>query len=405
MNTSLTWWQLPGPAQLVAAVADDLDRGRCAVVGLPAHAPTGFYPATQQVLRALAGQPQRWRCPHLPTLVAPGPDEDASLTPQAWLHQYLSPPTPVGEIPASALALAQRAGFGGYRVLLQPTTVDAPAWLAWLAEYQQALPQVRHAERTLFLLVLTGTTAPLRPAPGAGLGHHTYHHQASPADLALHLHFACPSPPDTPPLLHRVRLSVAAAVASFDAETAVALATGPLGTLLQPTAWLAALARHRAWDTVPAAGGKLSAAGAEEQWALGMCAPVDGQPCPHPAVLALQGDVAGLATRVWEGQLPVLLPFLEQRRQALLQQLAERLRPLLPYQNASGETLRQLEEIEVGDLFRLCVSSGLVRLEAPARAEIRLLRDCRNRLAHLNPVFEAEVLALAALQSARPAKS
>ena len=404
MNTSLTWWQLPGPSLLVAAVSDDLDRGRCAVVGLPAHAPAGFYPATQQVLRALAGQPQRWRCPHLPALAAPSPADAAALTPQTWLHQYLPPPAPDSEIPATALALAQRTGFGGYRVLLQPTAADAPAWLAWLAEYQQALPQVRHAERTLFLLVLTGAAALLRPAPAAGLSHHTYRHQASPADLALHLHFACPSPPDTPPLLHRVRLSVAAAVASFDAETAVALATGPLGTLLQPAAWLADLARQRAWASAPAAGTKLSAAGAEEQWALGLRAPVDGHPCLHPAALALHGDAAGLATRVWEGQLPVLLPFLEQRRQALLQQLAERLRPLLPYQNASGETLRRLEEIEVGDLFRLCISSGLVRLEAPTRAEIRLLRDCRNLLAHLNPVSEAEVLALAALQAAQPAR-
>ena len=399
MSTALNWWQLPGPAALVTAVADDLDRGHCAVVALPAHVPAGFYPATQAALRALAGQPQRWRAPHLPDFAAAGPD--APATPAAWLHYYLPPPdaTPV---PATALALAERPGFGGYRVLLQPAPADAPAWLAWLAEYEQALPQVRHAQRTLFLLVLAGAAAPLQPSAASGLSSHAYRRQASQADLALHLHFACPRPPHEPPLLHRVRLSVAAAVAAFDPETAVALATGPLATLLRPEDWLSALAWQRGWANHAPLSGPVPPAVAEALWAQGLRAAVDGTACLHPAVLALRDDLPALASRVWEGQLPVLLPFLEQRRQALLQQLAERLRPLLPYQNASGETLRRLEEIEVGDLFRLCVSSGLVRLEAPTRAEIRLLRDCRNLLAHLNPVPEAEVLALAALQQPAP---
>lgn len=406
--TALGWWQLPGPARLVAAVADDLDRGRCAAVALPAHAPAGFYPAVQQALRALAGQPQRWRAPHLPALAPPdespdqSPDDPAapSPTPQTWLHHYLPPAEAGTAPPATALALAQRPGFGGYRVLLQPAPADADAWLAWLAGYQQALPQVRHAERTVFLLVLAGAAAPLLPPPAAGLPCHTYRDQASAADLALHLHFACPRSPHEPPLLHRVRLAVAAAVAAFDPDTAVALATGPLATLLQPAAWLSALAQDRGWPAAPAPafGARVPAAAAEALWAAGRRAPVDGHPCLHPAALAQAGHLEALATRVWEGQLPVLLPFLEQRRQALLRQLAQRLRPLLPYQNASGETLRRLEEIEVGDLFRLCISSGFIRLpDAATRAEIRLLRDCRNLLAHLNPVPEAEVLALAAL--------
>jgi hypothetical protein len=399
MSTALTWWQLPGPAHLIAAVADDLDRGRCAVVALPAHAPVGFYPAIQQALRSLAGQPQRWRFPHLPPLTPPGGHESSPTTPQAWLHRYLPPPEAGPEPPVTPLALAQRPGFGGYRVLLQPSATDAPAWLAWLADYQKALPQVRHAERTLFLLILAGEAAVLMPPPTAGLCCHAYRQQAGPADLALHLQFACPRPPHEPPLLHRMRLSVAAALAPFDVETAVALATAPLPTLLQPLAWLLELAQHRAWPAPAAAfTAKISPPVAKELWAHGIRVIVDGHACLHPAALAQHGDAATLATRIWEGQLPVLLPFLEQRRQALLSQLAERLRPLLPYQNASGETLRRLEEIELGDLFRLCVSSGLVRLEAPTRAEIRLLRDCRNWLAHLEPVPEAEVLALAALQ-------
>jgi hypothetical protein len=398
-GTALSWWQLPGPARLVAAVADDLDRGRCAVLALPAHAPAGFYPAVQQALRSIAGQPQRWRAPHLPALAPPELVDSPPLTPQAWLHHYLPPTEADAAAPATALGLAQRPGFGGYRVLLQPTAADAPAWLAWLAEYQQALLQVRHAERTLFLLVLTGAAALLLPPATAGLPTHAYRHHASTTDLALHLHFTCPRPPHEPALLHRVRLSVAAALAPFDPETAQALATCPLATLLQPAAWLSALAQQRAWPSSSAFKAKMLPAEAEELWAAGLRVAIDGHPVLHPAALAQHGQLEALATRIWEGQLPVLLPFLEQRRQALLQHLAERLRPLLPYQNASGETLRRLEEIEVGDLFRLCISSGHIRLpEAATRAEIRLLRDCRNLLAHLNPVPEAEVLALAALQ-------
>lgn len=403
MTTALSWWQLPGPGRLVAAVADDLDRGRCAVLALPAHAPAGFYPALQQALRALAGQPQRWRCPELPALadIADGSSKAASTSPQTWLHQYLpAEGTPV-EPPATTLALAQRSGFGGYRVLLQPTAADAPAWLAWLTDYQKALAQVRHAERTLFLLVLAADAAPLLPPAAPGLSTHAYRDQASAADLALHLHFACPRLPHEPPLLHRVRLSVAAAVASFDVATAVTLATGPLPTLLQPAAWLTELATQRPWPNLMAAfAPKIPGPDAEALWAQGIRANVDGHPCLHPAALAAHGDHTALASRVWEGQLPVLLPFLEQRRQGLLRQLSERLRPLLPYQNGAGETMRRIEEIELGDLFHMCVGSRSMHLEATIRNEIRLLRDCRNRLAHLNPVAEAEVLALAALHPA-----
>ncbi len=412
MSSALNWWQLPGPAALVAAVADDLDRGHCAVVALPAHAPPGFYPAVQHALRLLAGQPQRWRAPALPAAdpVAAGPDSagsgpdpaDPAAVPRAWLHRYLPPPPdqPAAVPPPHALALAQQPGFGGYRVMLEPAAAEAAPWLAFVADYQRILPQVRHAERTLFLVLLAGDAATQMPPAGTGLRCHAYRTQAGAADLALHLHFACPRLPAEPPLLHRVRLAVAAAVASFDVATAVALATAPLATLLHPAAWLTALAEHRAWPAAPLPAdptARLSAAAAEALWASGGRAVVDGRACLHPALLARHGATAALATRVWEGQLPVLLPFLEQRRQALVQRLAERLRPLLPYQNASGENLRRLEEIELGDLFRLCVSSGLVHLDAPLRAEIRLLRDCRNQLAHLRPVPETDVLALAAL--------
>lgn len=68
------------------------------------------------------------------------------------------------------------------------------------------------------------------------------------------------------------------------------------------------------------------------------------------------------------------------------------------YRNASGETRRRLEEFELGTLFRPYVSSGMVRLEAGLRTEIRLLCACRNRPAHLAPVPEAKILDLARLQ-------
>lgn len=60
------------------------------------------------------------------------------------------------------------------------------------------------------------------------------------------------------------------------------------------------------------------------------------RPCVHSALLALHGRSDLMTSRIWEGQLMVLLPFLERKRQILLARYKDDLLQLLSYIKLPG---------------------------------------------------------------------
>lgn len=115
----------------------------------------------------------------------------------------------------------------------------------------------------------------------------------------------------------------------------------------------------------------------------------------------MHGRADLLVSRIWEGQLIVLLPFIERKRQILLDRYKDDLLQLLPHTKLLGplRTVEVLEiaELELGDLYFLRTKPELQRHGYYLAQELRLLRNCRVDLAHQRIVDEATIDGLLAL--------
>ena len=394
-----SWWTLPGPHRLVEAVADDLDQGRCVVVRLPQHLPGGLYEAIARQLAWCSSQPQRWR--QVPPQVFVGETDDDLLD---WLYRRFELENEGFVQEKSIDHLCCQPVFQGSRVLLQQLPAAAVnVWCRFLMAYQHELQNHQLINRTTFLVILEGETTNLAPTPDANLTVHSYGEHTTADDTRLFLRFASAGSVASSEslLVKHLRQSIAVALAPADPVLALRLIRQPLATLLQPLAYLDDYARSCGWEVNPDAlilpepGPSVASA----LWAAGSWARLEHRPCLHSAIWALHARADQLQSRILEGQLTVLLPFLEQRRHCLLLHYKSELEGMLPHTKKVGSTsiaVHELAELELGDLYYLRTRPGLVR-HTSFDDEVTLLRSCRNELAHQRPVKEGYIYKLSNL--------
>jgi hypothetical protein len=106
--------------------------------------------------------------------------------------------------------------------------------------------------------------------------------------------------------------------------------------------------------------------------------------------LALLGDGVAIKRRVWSGQVGVLMPFLEDRRQELLRHLDGQFR--LPWQTTFKEITDALD-LELAHIQHQVLAFRL-RVPPALQEVLPTLTKMRNQLAHL------EVVAVATLDDA-----
>jgi hypothetical protein len=137
----------------------------------------------------------------------------------------------------------------------------------------------------------------------------------------------------------------------------------------------------------------------KELWAAGLAhrTPEYGWEL-HPAALVVLGKEDDLAHRIWRGQAALVLPFVEQARLSLCDDLTRTYGPKWPYLRGRPER-RQDERIrgesprscEWGDLLHLL--QNVPQLSTARRQWLRMVysaRDARNTIAHYQPItFDA----------------
>jgi hypothetical protein len=79
----------------------------------------------------------------------------------------------------------------------------------------------------------------------------------------------------------------------------------------------------------------------------------------------------------------VVLPYIEERRQQLLEELSAVLS--VPFRTVYGQVLTDVRDLEVGHI-EAQLAVGSAQVSETLRAEVRWLREARNRLAHLEPL-------------------
>ena len=359
---ALLYWDLPGPRLLADQAVGGTLAGRTCLVRLPAHVPAGFDVVLRRAL-------QSEEAPY--TLLRPASD----IVPAVAVAQALTGQA-VSGVPSAAAILRMPDACGQTALVLGMTPDLWPAWRVFLSEWQAAIAFTTTAARPRILAVLAGDgfAHDLSASTGTTI---LRLKAARETDLATWAEDHLTAANHTLPRLQRRLLrTTLVELAQWDAGTIADLARETPETILEPHGWLRRHAAARGWTSETPATDACSTAGMME-----------GDRSIHLALQLLRAPeeaTAELERRLWHAQVPVLLPWVEDRRVEFLSQFEREFEMLRP------RTL-PLNEIEIGSMGYFLERTNLPR-EATER--VFFTRYVRNHLAHRTRLSANEVLNL-----------
>jgi hypothetical protein len=356
------WWELPGPGAFLRAAWEDMRGGKNVVLALPATVPRGL----RDALAGMVRQAEMWAWRDYPA--GDGVGGAAALVEQ--LHQRFAPPKMGGGM-LSAGTLAADPRLADTVIWVEDmTTTCWPAWRTFLGQYERACQMCPEQGRGLFCVPLTGQVAGQVPESAVALSVRRWWGVVGGVDLLLDLSMRADSRP-MPALHRRLALAVACEISGTDAALARMLAGLDLRQLLEPQDVLRAEASRRGWTPAQAR---------RPTWEDGLTDGVNGEDVIHSVALAIRGDDAELRRRIWQGEVGVLYPFIEERRLQLLPRLRSYIR--LPVETTFG-LVDDLYDLELGQLVHFLRGGNLPRVWWRL---LNVLKDMRHSLAHLRPV-------------------
>jgi len=366
------WWTLPGPSAFIDELIAALRSSRNLLIALPLHAPPGIESA---VARRVCEDPLwRWRSLSL------GEAEPGPAAPIATLFRGLEldvpgPGTPWADHLADADAMRDR--------VLWIDGINAHTWEPWkdaLGRYANACQPRSQFGRGLLCVCICGVASESLPTTDGALSVHTWIGRLDELDLQIWVaHYLRGL--EMTPLERRARRVLAATLAGFDPGLAMSLAHLELASLLNPGSVLRDLAVERGWTE-----GNLPT----PAWHLGMVDSVGGEHQTHLAMRGPAGDceMRQVAMRVWQAQITVLFPLIEQRRGQIIADHRGAL--TVPFEKGDGTWVTRVEDLEIAHLYYQLRNNRDRRLEPL----LRRLREARNALAHLEPLRGAEFAAV-----------
>ena len=399
---AISWWDMPGPQRFVGDIAADLEAGRHVVVGLPPHTPS-------QLLNHLIhySQPgldiRSWQYVSPPQLA-----DDQS--PAEWMWHYWKQgqddPCPFDLTPQE---LARRTDLPvGKRVVLSNLLpVDWQKWWDFLWDYASQAQQTNSLRRNLFCLLVEdpAVLACLPTKQESQFRVHCYDGRCSRLDMQLYVaaHNGG-STSDAPlTLIEEIRQELAALLFQTDPDAALEVAKLPTPEAFALQSIVENVATKRQWSTDVH---KITA-GTAVEWAHGWIDQRHPRAWRHPGAPHAIAPHQRAEMALWQAQVRVLLPWIEQRRRELLceQPVRTFLKGKLPHQferdwkTTQAElhyTKDQVDSLELGFILEL-FSEKWDKMDAGQKASIRkfkALKAGRDNLSHLKPMSWQEIEAL-----------
>lgn len=343
-------WSLPGPAQFLDTVRNELTSGRSVIVMVPRYAPGDL----RSALRGVVSDAWAW--------VDLYADEPSS--PAAALCQMYGVRTQ-GTSSSTIRSLAGHESFSGQLVWANPGSSSWQAWKTFLLEYADACRTIPEGRRSLFVVLVEGLPSGSAPEDDVTLCTKVWSDVVGEIDLLIYASLQLQRSNLPSPKRNLLALSVSR-VALWDFDAADRLLDGRPQDMLGPAAILDELARDRGWtgDTLVA-------------WEAGTENHCDGGKHTHSSICLAQGDETTVTHRVWSAQASVILPLIEKRRLELLPRSRRFLR--LPVE-IDGEMISKAEDLEIGHLA-YAVSRSTA--DPALKQRLQRLRRVRNHLAHM----------------------
>lgn len=326
----------------------------------PNHAAGGIREAIETQVRA--NDLWRWR-PLNATELPKGSPAELAIS----LHNCLRCEPLPGQLPGPA-SLAGSLPNGD---IIWVDHLDADRWPVWarfFSQFQHACHAREENRRGLFCVPLVGDL-PDEPDNDTALAVHRWGQSLTRLDVTLYLDRLIPQifPSRT---IREVALAVATELSGADPCLGAKLAATGFQLLDDPVPLLAQHGAERGW----AAGcvKRPTRYGGVVEW-------LDGDERINSAAILTTGDTENVRRRVWQGQVKVLYPFIEEQRVKLVPEIECYLR--FPLKTSYGPVDRAID-LEIGQLVYFLRD----RLPNPTWRLLNVLRNMRHDLAHLRPV-------------------
>jgi hypothetical protein len=369
------WWSLPGPSGFLDRIADDLADGKHVYLRVPGNEPKRLKAYLKE--KWLDHEIYEWRELNLHHFRA---DAD---NPVKLLYDIFLPETEPDVI-RNAANLARDPAFGGKMIWVEGMTADCwPNWKKFLHDYAEVNRNLLPDERTRFIVLLNGELAECRPEVSVASAVRDWRGTVGQLDMLLYCSSLLRNTPLTV-LQKRLNAQLIANLSLWDQNLADYLCDRPLTDLFEPAGLLLEFAEQLEWDS-----------GTGESWQAGTVNEFENRSRIHSAYLAVLGHEQEIQRRVWQAQLSVLFPAIEELRLALIEHLGPVL--TVPFTMEQGYVIHDRLDLEIGHIYYQMRS--LPQADSELYNGVYQLRKLRNILAHMDPIPKSEIALVDNLES------
>jgi hypothetical protein len=359
------WWSLPGPRAFVEQVVGEVRQGKSVFLYLPEHHPKRL----ASIFREALQEDYRWLS--LSSYDGGDPVEYLFESCASSAHR---------ESLRSVQDLVQQEAFQGQLIWLEGVGgALAEFWAPFFLEYERASRAVPPARQTVFIIFLEGLDCRSAFPAAVGLSHHRWDDCLRRTDMSFYSALLIQDRDSS--LETDLVTALVATLSGWDPVLCESFALLDLAELINPREKLSTFAQQRGWVPEQNALFDLSA------WQLGFWQTVDGRPVVHTSLCSRDADIDRL---IWRAEVGVLLPYIEEQRQILLDRYARYL--TAPFVTNQGILIEDIRDLEIGMIqFQL---KDCTDIPAESKALITNLKKARNSLSHLEPIRPAVLLSI-----------
>jgi hypothetical protein len=299
-----SFWKLPGADRFIESIQKSLKSGKNVVLLFPQHPPPDFLKTVKT--------PFSETCELEWHQVQPQENGTLSSPPIHFLIDHF-----VSAFPENSLKnvsnLCKQKTFQSKLISCHFSSKSQwSSWKEFFTEYGLLSQNQPLLQRTLFLIVLTGSLSADPPPLNAGLLHCRWDGFIDEIDMMVYSSSHLQNEGKLPPLHKRLKISLLTQLSLWDAELCNVLLKEPLSVLCDPLLLLKKFAQQRQWDQLPATQDSATL------WSWGVLQTMEGTEYYHSAYLAQIDAIDEIKRRLWRAQIQVLFPYLEEQRQKLL---------------------------------------------------------------------------------------
>lgn len=364
MNRS--FWHLPSTNRFLDNILNDVHLGKNVVIGLPSYNTGGLYYALSD---KDIDNHKMWR------RISVKSYPEAS-SPIELLFAYFNQAIPTNQL-LQINSLFDISDFLGRRIWLED--IPGKYWATWsrfIEEYQHACGALQCFDRPLLIAKVQGQMSNHLPKSEIRLATYQFRNVMSSLDTKNYIYQVRNLPLETS-LEKRVAEAVIIELALWDINLVQFLAHRPLEELLNPSGILQKYVDQTSFASQDT----------NYDWTKGHINQFEGKERIHICLYKDDTKQREVERRVWRAQVGVLLPFIEEQRRELIEELGSELD--VPFQPEYGRLVTNRLDLEIGHLYVQIREK--YDIDWRTKQRIDYLRKMRNQLAHLDCISDKQI--------------